>query len=54
MTIYSEEMETSMDDSADLKWPSNPTETLKTLEEQVEGRALLQQNLVTNRPLLED
>lgn len=31
-----------MDDSGDLEWPSNPTETLKTLEEQVEGRDLLQ------------
>lgn len=38
----SEEVATSMDDSGDLEWPSNPTETLKTLEEQVEGRDLLQ------------
>ena len=36
----SEEVATSMDDSGDLEWPSNPTETLKTLEEQVEGRDL--------------
>ena len=38
----SEEVATSMDDSGDLEWPSNPIETLKTLEEQVEGRDLLQ------------
>ena len=55
----SEEVATSMDDSGDLEWPSNPIETLKTLEEQVEGRDLLQlleeydKHIVTNRPLLE-
>ena len=37
----SEEVATPIDDSGDLEWPSNPTETLKTMEEQVESRDLL-------------
>ena len=36
----SEEVATSMDDSGDLERPSNPTDTLKTLQEQIEGRYL--------------
>ena len=32
-----------MDDSGYMEWPSDPTEILKTLEEQVEGRYILEE-----------